>query len=55
MSEALQNGVLELFTSVGMVLGALVMMFHFQPRLTLLFGLFTLLALGVTNCFPRPP
>lgn len=53
MSEALQNGVLELFTSVGMVLGALVIMFHFQPRLTLLFGLFTLLALGVTKLFSQ--
>lgn len=48
-AEALQTGMLKLFTAVGMVIGSLVMMFRFSIRLTLIFLVFTAIALGVTN------
>ena len=36
-SEALQTGMLKLFTAVGMIVGSLVMMFRFSILLTLVF------------------
>lgn len=48
-SEALQTGMLKLFTAVGMVVGSLIMMFRFSILLTLVFLVFTGLALASTN------
>ncbi|BCI60991.1 ABC transporter ATP-binding protein [Solibaculum mannosilyticum] len=48
-SEALQTGMLKLFTAVGMVVGSLVMMFRFSILLTLVFLVFTGIALIATN------
>lgn len=48
-SEALQTGMLKLFTAAGMVVGSLIMMFRFSILLTLIFLVFTGLALGATN------
>ena len=48
-SEALQMGMLKLFTAVGMVVGSLIMMFRFSILLTLVFLVFTGIALLATN------
>lgn len=48
-AEALQTGMLKLFTAVGMVIGSLVMMFRFNILLTLVFLVFTGIALVATN------
>lgn len=51
MAEALQTGMLKLFTAAGMVVGSLIMMFRFSVVLTLIFLVFTGLALFFTNLF----
>lgn len=51
MSEALQTGLLKLFTAAGLVAGSLVMMFRFSIVLTLIFLVFTGISLAVTNLF----
>ena len=51
MSEALQTGLLKLFTAAGMVVGSLIMMFRFSVSLTLIFMLFTGIALISMNLF----
>ncbi|MGI6009951.1 MAG: ABC transporter ATP-binding protein [Ruminococcus sp.] len=51
MAEALQTGLLKLFTAAGMTVGSLIMMFRFSIWLTLLFLLFTALALYATTIF----
>lgn len=48
-AEALQTGMLKLFTAIGMVAGSLIMMFRFSVLLTLVFLAFTGLALGATK------
>lgn len=48
-AEALQSGMLKLFTAVGMVVGSLVMMFRFSILLTLVFLVFTGIALAATH------
>lgn len=48
-SEALQTGMLKLFTAVGMIVGSLAMMFRFSILLTLVFLVFTGIALAATN------
>lgn len=48
-SESLQTGMLKLFTAVGMIVGSLVMMFRFSILLTLVFLVFTGIALAATN------
>lgn len=48
-SEALQTGMLKLFTAVGMIVGSLVMMFRFSILLTLVFLVFTGIALLTTR------
>ena len=48
-AEALQTGMVKLFTAVGMVIGSLVMMFRFSILLTLVFLAFTGIALAATN------
>lgn len=49
MSEAFQTGVLKLFTSVGMIVGSLIMMFRFNVLLTVIFLLFMGLSLFATK------
>ena len=49
MSEALQTGMLKLFTAAGMVIGSLIMMLRFSVLLTIVFLIFTGLALLATN------
>ncbi|MGI6006001.1 MAG: ABC transporter ATP-binding protein [Ruminococcus sp.] len=51
MAEALQTGLLKLFTAIGMVVGSLIMMFYFSVWLTVIFLIFTLLALFATKLF----
>lgn len=53
MSEALQTGLLKLFTSIGLVIGSLVMMVRFHAGLTLVFLLFMALSLAVTKVFTK--
>ena len=53
MSEALQTGLLKLFTSVGLVIGSIIMMFRFNLYLTLIFLLFTALSMLLTKLFSR--
>lgn len=51
MSEALQNGILDLFQSIGMVIGSAVMMTYFHAGLTAIFLGFILLSVLVTRYF----
>jgi ATP-binding cassette subfamily B multidrug efflux pump len=51
MSEALQNGLLKLFTSVGLIIGSVIMMMRYHVWLTLIFIGFTLLSVLVTKLF----
>lgn len=49
MAEALQTGLLKLFTAAGMVIGSLIIMFRFSVWLTMIFLLFTGLAMLSTR------
>lgn len=49
MSEAFQTGVLKLFTSVGMIVGSLIMMFRFSILLTVIFLFFMGISLFATK------
>ena len=49
MSEALQTGMLRLFTAAGMIVGSLVMMARFSLTLTAIFLIFTALSLAATH------
>ncbi|MDO4265009.1 MAG: ABC transporter ATP-binding protein [Eubacteriales bacterium] len=49
MAEALQTGMLKLFTAVGMVVGSLIMMLRFSLLLTAVFLIFTGIALAATK------
>lgn len=49
MAEAFQTGVLKLFTSAGMIVGSLVMMFRFSALLTAIFLAFMGISLLVTK------
>lgn len=51
MSEALQMGLLKLFTSVGLVVGSLAVMFWYNVWLTLIFLFFTGLSMWLTHFF----
>lgn len=51
MAEALQQGILKFFTSVGMLVGSVVMMMRYHVRLTLIFIGFALLSMLITNLF----
>lgn len=51
MSEALQTGLLKLFTSVGLVAGSLIMMLRYNLLLTAIFIVFTGLSMVLTNVF----
>lgn len=49
MSEAFQTGILKLFTTLGMIIGSLIMMFRFNILLTVVFLLFMGISLSVTR------
>lgn len=49
MSEAFQTGILKLFTTLGMIIGSLIMMFRFNILLTVVFLLFMGISLLVTR------
>ncbi len=49
MSEALQTSVIRLFTSVGAIVGSIVMMFTFSVTLTLVFLAFVAVSLIITQ------
>lgn len=51
VSEALQTGLLKLFTSVGLVAGSLLIMFFYHVPLTVVFLIFTGLSMVLTNFF----
>lgn len=53
MSEALQNGLLKFFTSLGLIIGSIVMMFRFNVWLTLIFLGSMLFSMLVTNVFSK--
>lgn len=53
MSEALQSGLLKLFTSVGLIIGSIVMMMRYHVWMTLIFIGFMLLSMLVTNWFSK--
>lgn len=51
MSEALQTGLLTLFTSIGTVIGSIVMMMYYNIYFSLIFIVFMLISLGLTKFF----
>ena len=51
MSEALQTGLVKLFTSVGLAAGSLIMMLRYNLILTAVFLVFTGLSMVLTNIF----
>lgn len=53
MAEALQTGLLKLFTSIGLVGGSVVMMMRYHVGMTLIFVAFILLSMLVTNLVSR--
>lgn len=53
MSEALQTGVLKLFTSVGLIGGSIVMMLRYHIGMTLIFIAFMVLSMVVTRWFSK--
>ena len=53
MSEALQSGLLKLFSSVGLIVGSIVMMILYHVWMTLIFIGFLLLSMLVTNWFSK--
>ena len=53
MSEALQTGLLKLFTSIGMMIGSVIMMFTFSSLLTGIFLFFIGISILLTNSFTK--
>ena len=53
MSEAIQTGLLTLFTSVGTVIGSVVMMFYFNVTLTIIFIVFMAISMILTKVFTK--
>ncbi len=53
MSEALQNGLLKLFTSIGMIVGSLFFMFRYHIGMTFVFLVFMGLSMLVTKLFSK--
>ncbi len=53
MSEAIQTGLLTLFTSVGTVIGSIIMMFYYNVTLTIIFIVFMALSLILTKVFSK--
>lgn len=53
LSETLQNGLLKFFTSVGMIVGSLIMMFRFNWVMTLIFIAFMMLSMLITSFFSK--
>lgn len=53
MSESMQRGLLQLLVSIGTVTGAIIMMFVYSVRLTLIFLGFTAVSLLVTKVVSR--
>ncbi len=53
MSEALQTGLIRLFTAVGTIIGSIAMMLSFSVTLTALFLIFTGISLALTNLVSR--
>lgn len=53
MSEALQNGLLRLFTSIGMIIGSVCFMFYYSVGMTLVFLAFMVLSMLITNFFSK--
>lgn len=51
MSEALQTGLLKLFTAAGMLVGSLIMMFRFSVWLTVIFLVFMGISMFSTKLF----
>ena len=51
MSEAIQTGLLTVFTSVGTVIGSIIMMMYFNVMLTLIFIVFMIASLVLTKVF----
>ncbi len=50
-AEALQTGLLKLFSAVGLVIGSLIMMFRFHVGLTMIFLVFMAFSLFSTKLF----
>lgn len=53
MSEALQNGISKIFTSVGTVIGSVAIMFFYNVWMTLIFLGFALASMVVTGFFSK--
>lgn len=53
MSEVLQTGLLRLFTAVGSVVGAIVMMFVYSPLLACIFLVFSAVSIWLTKVAAR--
>ena len=51
MSEAIQTGLLTLFTSIGTVIGSVIMMMYFNITLALIFIVFMIMAMVLTKIF----
>ena len=53
VSEALQTGLVRLFTSIGTVVGSVIMMMRFSVLLTLVFLAFVAVSTGITYCISK--
>ncbi len=53
MSEALQTGLLTLFTSIGTVVGSIIMMIYFNIGLTIVFLVFMIISMVLTKTFTK--
>lgn len=53
MSEAVQTGLLTLFTSIGTVVGSIAMMFYFNITLTAIFIVFMIISISLTKIFTK--
>ena len=53
MSEAIQTGLLTLFTSIGTVIGSVVMMLYFNVTLTIIFIVFMAISMILTKVFTK--
>lgn len=51
MSEAIQTGLLTLFTSIGTVIGSIIMMMYFNMTFSIIFIVFMLISLMLTKIF----
>lgn len=53
MSEAIQTGLLTLFTSIGTVIGSIIMMIYYNVMFSLIFIVFMIISMSLTKIFSK--